>query len=197
MVLCALTFFRISALALLLLLGGCSGFGDTPAKSRSYCKAQQSSEFDPLLLLSAERLTIAADVAKAKWNSKAPILDEQREAAVTQTFVANAIILNVNPELAKRYILAQIAASKTVQFELFEQWAKQQQPPFSQAPDLTKDIRPRLDQLTPQILSALAKLQPLLSESERAQTISCRQQFLFTHYPYPAALELALQPIKN
>jgi chorismate mutase len=42
------------------------------------------------------------------------------------------------------------------------QWRATQQPAFSDAPDLLRDIRPQLDRLTPAILDALAKALPAL-----------------------------------
>ncbi|WP_240349246.1 gamma subclass chorismate mutase AroQ [Halomonas binhaiensis] len=112
-----------------------------------------------LLTLIDERLAIAPEVAKAKWNSGAPINAPEREAQILERVVAEAASAGVDEALAQTFFQHQFDASKRVQQRLHDQWQKTQHPPFDNAPDLANDIRPKLDKLTPQLIGALHDFQ--------------------------------------
>jgi chorismate mutase-like protein len=114
-----------------------------------------------------QRLVIARDVARAKWNSRAPIEDLPREAQIISQLTAQAAKEGVPAPLAERFFKAQIEASKTVQRHLFEQWTQQKQGPFADAPDVARDLRPKLDALTPRLLHALAQNLAVLEDADR------------------------------
>lgn len=121
---------------------------------------------EPLLLRLAERLGVAEDVARSKWNSRAPIEDVEREKQILAGLVQQAQTAGLDAQLAEKVFRAQIEASKQLQRLRHQQWQAQQQPAFASAPDLVKEVRPRLDKLTGQIIDTLGEAQPHLSKPE-------------------------------
>jgi chorismate mutase len=155
-----------------------------------------SQPLDSLLRLIAERLDIATAVAKSKWNSKRPIEDLQREAQLLQSIQNQAPQYSLHPTLAAAFFSAQINASKTVQKELHTRWTTENHPPFENPPSLQDDIRPKLDQLTPALLKALASSLPVLQNQNGRSLLYQRAKSLLPPGRYPTkALRQALQPL--
>ena len=115
-----------------------------------------------LLSLMRERLQISVDVAKSKWNSDAPIEDIHRENAIVAGLTKQAGELGLPLPWAEQFFRAQIEAAKIVQRELHERWRQQGQGKFNDALDLARDVRPRLDALTPKLLAAITAAWPEL-----------------------------------
>jgi chorismate mutase-like protein len=117
------------------------------------------------------RLLLAPDVAEFKWNHHIPIEDLAREAQVIAALGHQASDLGVPQAWAERFFRAQIEASKIAQNALFQGWTASNHGPFPDAPDLAIVTRPRLDQLTVQLLHALAENWPLLSDPKRREDV--------------------------
>jgi chorismate mutase-like protein len=113
------------------------------------------------------RLMLAPDVAQYKWNHHVPIEDLPREARVIADLGRQASALGVPLPWAEAFFRAQIEASKTAQGELFQGWDVFRRGQFPDAPDLATVTRPKLDQLTAQLLHALAENWPVLSDPRR------------------------------
>lgn len=154
--------------------------------------AADQAKIGRTIALCLARLRVAPDVAKAKWNSKAPITDAAREAVVIKDFMARATEMHLDTQLAGRFISNQIDASKIVQTALFAQWQQEQHGLFDPVPDLGKDVRPLLDQLTPQMLAALQELVPLREKPGFAGQLARERARIAADYAYPAALDAVL-----
>ena len=113
-----------------------------------------------LLGLIAQRLAVADDVARSKWNSGAPVEDLTREREIVAAIGSEAPHYGLDPAFAMDFFHAQIEASKIVQNARLTEWRTVKQPAFANPPDLQRDIRPRLDALTPALLLALARALP-------------------------------------
>ena len=127
--------------------------------------AQPKPAVDPvgdLLGLIDQRLALAEDVARSKWNSGAPVEDLARENEIVAAIGAEAPRYGLEPALTRDFFRAQIEASKIVQNARLAAWRAEKLPKFSNAPDLQREIRPRLDRLTPELLAALARARPEL-----------------------------------
>jgi chorismate mutase len=127
--------------------------------------AQPQPAYDPvgnLLGLIDQRLALAGDVALSKWNSDAPVEDLARENEIVAAIGAETPRYGLEPALARDFFRAQIEASKIAQNARLAEWRAEKRPKFPNAPDLQRDIRPRLDRLTPQLLEALARALPAL-----------------------------------
>lgn len=126
-------------------------------------------QVEALRQLVDQRLAMMVDVARHKWNAKAAIEDIPREAQIIAGLTKQAADAGVRPELAEAFFRAQIEAAKTLQREHFARWEKDGAGPFTDVPDLAKDIRPRLDALTPKLLKALAESQDFLRGAQRRE----------------------------
>jgi chorismate mutase len=128
-----------------LLAGACSGQPTAPGQ-------------DPLgglAALAAHRIMTGDEVASPKFGSTSPIDDLVREQAVLRAAAADSASLAVNPTEAAQFFRDQIEASKVVQRGLYQRWsAHPEQRPVGR-PDLGKQVRPELDQLTTALMKQL------------------------------------------
>lgn len=119
-----------------------------------------------LLALIGQRLDVMPDVAKHKFNTGAAVDDLPREAQVLAQVTAQAAAAGVAPDLAERFFQAQIDAAKTIQRARIAAWKAEGRGSFADAPDLAKDIRPKLDRLTPLLIAALRDAAPALARPD-------------------------------
>jgi chorismate mutase len=124
--------------------------------------AVSAASLDVLLGLIGERLAIMPDVARHKYNSGAAVEDLSREAQVIETVTAQAVEAGIDKDLATQFFQAQIDASKMIQSARIAAWKAENHEHFSDAPDLSTVIRPKLDALTPALLAALKDALPEL-----------------------------------
>lgn len=113
-----------------------------------------------LFQLINKRLEVAPLVAKSKWNTKVPIDDNAREKIILDNVENQANEMAIDKQFARDFFKAQFEAGKLVQRQLHKQWQLQNQPPFEPSPNLTAEVRPILDQLTPRLLKELSKIKP-------------------------------------
>ncbi len=118
--------------------------------------------FDHLRDLMLQRLSLMEDVAAYKWNKGLPIEDLQREQQVIAQLSERAAALGIEGSRAEIFFRVQIEAAKMLQRAYFEQWRKQGRGKFDQVPSLEQVTRPKLDQLTNELLQELARTWPAL-----------------------------------
>ncbi|HEX4489505.1 MAG TPA: gamma subclass chorismate mutase AroQ [Terriglobales bacterium] len=109
-----------------------------------------------------DRLSVMTDVARSKWNNGSAIEDPVREQQLLADVGAKAQALGISAEWVQHFFRFQIEAAKEIQYCLFAQWTAAGQKPFTAVQDLRSVIRPRLDQLTVQILQEVATEWPEL-----------------------------------
>jgi chorismate mutase-like protein len=149
---------------------------------------------EPLRQAIDQRLLLAQDVARAKWNAKAAIEDLPREEQVIAAAVRQGGALGLPEAWIRSVFRAQIDASKTVQRALYERWRAGGVGRFDDAPDLAKTIRPELDRLTAQLLRAMADNQALLHDSGRKADVAVAMHALQARAVNPDAAAQALAP---
>ncbi len=152
---------------------------------------------DGLIAQVEQRLSIAPDVAMAKWNSEAPINVPEREAQILKRVVEEAQHQGVDHQLARAFFQDQFDASKAVQKQLHQQWQKESQPPFDNPPNLANDIRPQLDTLTPQLIQSLYEFQTFEGESAAQQYLEESAARAVANNEYAEALEIALSSLRD
>lgn len=113
-----------------------------------------------LVALVSQRLALAEPVAQWKWQHHKAITDTPRENALIADVEKRAKSAGVDPAFAHAFFRDQIDASTQVQNALFATW-RTSQAPTGDAPDLATSLRPQLDQLTGQLIGALARVQPM------------------------------------
>lgn len=122
-----------------------------------------------LASLMRQRLALAVDVARSKWNSQTAIEDLDRERLIIAALARQGAHSGLPMAWVEKFFQTQIDASKLVQRELHERWRKAQLGPLETAPDLAKDLRPKFDELTLRLLAALSVARDELCEPGRLQ----------------------------
>jgi len=151
---------------------------------------------DHLLTLIRQRLEVAPEVARTKWNSRAPIEDPTREKQIVDDVAARAAEYGLDAHTARSFFGAQIAAGKTVQSGLHAQWTSNRQPPFARVADLGTDIRPTLDRLTPLMMRALADARPVLERRGSDRLLALESKTVLANAPGgDAAVRQAVAPL--
>jgi chorismate mutase len=103
-----------------------------------------------------ERLALMEQVAAYKWENDRPIDDPVREANVLKTTLARAQAAGLDPAVARRFIVAQMEAAKTVQRHYFTLWQGETVERSDGAADLVTELRPRIGALSADLLIAVA-----------------------------------------
>ena len=156
-----------------LLVVGCSPTA-TPnvASHESALDAGVIADSQLLLELMRQRLLVMHEVARWKWHHQQPITDSAREAALLKQTGQRARELGLDEEFAIAFMKAQITAGKQLQQQDMEGW--QTQPPSRNEPfaDLARELRPKIDQLNVDLLSALAHLAPHLDDEQVRRRLS-------------------------
>ncbi|MFL9460260.1 gamma subclass chorismate mutase AroQ [Scytonema tolypothrichoides VB-61278_2] len=136
--------------------------------------AHQQKQVNNLLQLMQQRLIIAHDVARWKWNKKLPIEDRQREQELIAKVRQQAIVYNIHPDTVTAFFQGQIEAGKQIQKADFQAWQRQGIKFFTNTPDLKKNIRPSLDKLNEEFFPVLAEVIPSLGCSSVRESIQSR-----------------------
>ncbi|KPI27200.1 chorismate mutase [Actinobacteria bacterium OK074] len=109
----------------------------------------------PLTELFAQRLLLADKVAAAKYGTDKPIDDPVREQAILDDVAARAVPLGLDPDAVTAVFRDQIEANKVVQRGLYARWDAHPEEIPTERPDLVTVIRPQLDRITTELLTAL------------------------------------------
>ncbi|MFD8229872.1 chorismate mutase [Streptomyces massasporeus] len=154
--------------AALVACGGSHIASTRPAQTRPAAVSGSASgkALGMIVRLAAERVMTADTVAAAKWGRAQSIDDPAREKKVLDNAATQATKLGIDQSAVQRIFEDQITANKTVQRALFTQWQAQPTEQPTHRPDLATQVRPVLDRVDSQLLSAIQQAQPLLSSPE-------------------------------
>jgi chorismate mutase len=143
---------------LVLVLAGCGVSTGPTSVEPSKPPAVDPAVVDPLVRLIHQRLLLMHDVARWKWNAGSPVHDPQRERAIVAELSEFARTLRIDPDFAAGFMRAQIEAGKRMQEADFARWTAAGQGHFAEVPDLPSVTRPRIDAVSRQLLTELARL---------------------------------------
>ncbi|GHA18100.1 chorismate mutase [Streptomyces purpurascens] len=151
----ALTVLSTVATAATLALGTAGPSSAAPVHPAPVHHATAAQHLTPLTQLLAERLLLADKVAAAKYGTDTPIDDPAREAQILDDVRARAAVLGLDPDAVAAVFRDQIEANKLVQRGLYARWDANPGERPTERPDLAKEVRPALDRITTQLLTAL------------------------------------------
>jgi chorismate mutase len=117
--------------------------------------AGSAAQLDTLVELVVERLSLARDVAAAKYGSGDPIDDPVREQQVLRSAGCALDVTPIGHRTGMRFFQDQIEANKAVQRGLYHRWQRHPEEVPAANPDLTTEVRPKLDRITTQIIQQL------------------------------------------
>lgn len=149
--------------AALVACGSSQNAGTGPTRS-STATAEQA--LGTIARLAGERVMTADTVAAAKWGTTQPIDDPAREKTVLDGAASQAAKLGIDQATVQRIFKDQMAANKDVQRELYAQWQAQPAEQPTHRPDLAIQVRPVLDRIGSQLLTAIQAALPLLSSPD-------------------------------
>jgi len=149
-----------------------------------------------MLHLIGQRLALMHDVARWKWNHDRPIHDPAREALLLDGLVERGAKHDLEPELVRAFFTAQMEASKQIQEADFRQWKAEQRERFDSVPDLSTELRPRIDQLSESLLTSLASLAPSRGSRELRPVLErLAPEFIARDAIDPEVFQQAIAPL--
>jgi len=150
--------------------------------------------------LVGQRLELMPAVAAAKWRSGAPIADPPRERAVASRAGREALRIGLAAEPVAGLVVLQMRFGREAQQRLHQGWRERGFDVVPDSPDLARDLRPRIDALTGELLRAIHLALPALTapqlEERRAELASMRLRGLLTG-PEQSDLLLALGRLRR
>jgi chorismate mutase len=115
-------------------------------------ESAEGAQLDALVDLVVERLSLARDVAAAKYGSGGPIDDPIREQQILRSVGCALNVSALSHRMGMQFFRDQMEASKVVQRGLHHRWHRHPEEIPAANPDLTADVRPKLDHITAQII---------------------------------------------
>lgn len=155
----------------------------TPPATRPKADAAVA-QADKVVQLMQQRLQLMKDVAAAKWHTKqteanVQPADAKREAELLDQLVQQGAKLGLAADAVRAFFVAQFDAAKQVQQSFIERFQKEKAE-LNNVPDLHKDLRPKLDQVSQNLLTELGKLQPHLADPAVQQRLRDRAAAVLT-----------------
>lgn len=172
-------------------LTACQGFHRAHSTS-----ATSTADLQQLLQLMSHRLQVAPKVAQSKWNSGKPIDDAAREQQILHAVGQQAAANAQDAALALSFFQSQFDAGKLWQRMLHAQWLAAQHAPFSPAPDLQREVRPVLDDLTPALLQSLKAVQAQLCDVSSQNWLQQQGVQLMDHQIPESVRIKAIEPLR-
>jgi cyclohexadienyl dehydratase len=118
-----------------------------------------------ILELADQRLAVMPAVAAVKWQTHAPIFDPPRENAVIQRAADLGAPMGLAGDPLRHLFELQARLAREVQTALHEQW-KAQGFSYSEPVTTLAELRPRLDNLTAELLHAIYVAAPVLQRDD-------------------------------
>lgn len=182
----------------LFLICACQNSG-SPATRVSSTEEQKINR---LLSLIDQRLDIASQVAKSKWNTGSPVNDTKREQKMLNDIGAQAKAIGqgkCDPIAVQNFFEDQFIAGKIIQTHLLITWrntypAKYK---FNDAPNLAREIRPQLDKLTPELIAAFCDAEAILNQASARKYLFSQADKVVRGDVNGAARRETLQAFKN
>lgn len=123
-----------------------------------------AQDINRVIELLDRRLDLMPEIAAWKRQHEQPVTDLERERLVLQQSVAEAGGIHLEPEAARAFFLVQILMARAVQENLLGRWQSGGPPP-PVARDLAKELRPQLDTIGRELLSAVYLATTALAEA--------------------------------
>jgi chorismate mutase len=149
---------------------------EAPAAAQAALTPAEAKQAGALLDAMCERLKIMHDVARWKWNADKAIEDSERERQLLQQLERRGREFNLSPAETRRIMQAQMEAGKRIQRADWNAWRREQRKPFDDVPDLKRELRPRIDRASEQLLSAFAALREPLADPARRRLVRDRAE---------------------
>lgn len=165
---------RFVTIVFVVAITGCIAESPPPVSRVADGGSVDNAPVERLLTLMQQRLAVMHDVAQWKWNEKKPISDPQREQELLDRLVKSAKERDVDAEFARSFFTAQMTAAKAIQQADFDRWQAANQGEFADAPDLVTELRPRITQISDDLLDALSAVESQRDEAAFRRQVASR-----------------------
>lgn len=153
---------------------------------------------DQVLFLVQKRLSIMHEVARTKWNQNLAIEDLAREQQIIASLVKQGQAHGMDEAWIRKFFQAQFDAAKLIQQYDMSTWSDQKEGKFESVLDLKQDIRPYLDQLSTELMTAVANLYNEIKEGKISALILPKGLSLrSSDYIEEEVWQLAVSPLVN
>lgn len=134
-------------------LAGCS----LRSPSTSFVPTPSEAKVAELIIA---RLEVSRQVAWQKYLDSLPVRDPRRESAMLASLVEDGGRRGLSGREVEKFFGPQIVASRRLQSGLIHGWKRGAPLPPLLSQSLTRDLRPRLDEINRQLLDELAPFRP-------------------------------------
>ena len=156
------------------------------------------TDLDLLIGRLRSRLLLMPAVARYKWSHKLPVEDPDRERLLIDRFVLAAQTRGLDADWSRSVIVAQITAARRVQQDCFDRWKSTSPAEDEKILDLQTELRPRIEQLTTELIEILARLEPHRKTAEFRTAFPSRTDSLITRDAVSDEVrQLAIAPWKD
>lgn len=125
----------------------------------------EADEVGHIFELADQRLAVMPAVAAVKWQTRAPIFDPPREAAVIERAAGLGAPMGLSADPVKHLFQLQARLAREVQTRLHAQW-KAHGFSYTLPVSTLAGLRPKLDELTIDILQAVYLAAPVLGRAD-------------------------------
>jgi chorismate mutase len=142
------------------------------------------------------RLELMHDVARWKWNEQKPVSDPNREAELLDRLVHQGAEYELPADTLRDFFQAQMDGSKQIQQADFDHWKAEQQLKFENVPDLINDLRPKITELSAQLLASLEELHTEFGQQPFSKLVTEQAKTILTADGITAEVrETVLRPL--
>ena len=131
-------------------------FATTIIGINTACAQDTIDRLQPLVETTAHRLSIARQVALAKWDGGTAVEDPSRETQIIASAVREGGSKGLDPSSVSTFFGAQIEANKVVQYSLIADWNRSGTAPTHVPIDLVTSMRPELDRIQTRLIEEMA-----------------------------------------
>jgi len=124
---------------------------------------EDDAAIERVLSLVGQRLELMPAVAAVKWRSGGPIADPAREREVVSRAVNRALSFGLAGEPVAGLVELQMRFGREAQQRLHARWRERGFDFVATSPDLARELRPRIDGLTADLLRAIHLALPALT----------------------------------
>lgn len=154
------------------------------------------NKIDGVLGAMQELFSSMHNVAKWKWNHKAPIEDEYREKLLIEKLTQKGINFGLPSEMVKEVFQAQLDAMKMIQINYFENWKRDGVDQFADILDYKTELKPRIERIYENFMMQLKEVMPLLRKKNLSEVIKWRSNVILSDESIDDSIrDTALQPL--
>jgi serine protease Do len=135
---------------------------------------ERTDAAERMLVLIKQRLDLMNDVAAFKWKHRQDVADSQRESDLLKLLVKKGQEAGIPSAMVTAFFKQQFEASRKFQEDRISQWQKDNTMPEVKVKDLQKELRPKIEKISEEMVQVLGKLHSCIFEPAVQNHIEAR-----------------------